>query len=125
MNTKLILVLRVVLGVLLIVFGSNKFIGFLPDFEFVNPEAEILFSALANSYILKTVGLIEIIVGLLLVSNKAVPFALVLMAPISVNIILFHATVDPANIGPGVFVFLVNILLIYAYWNTFKPLFLK
>ena len=123
MNTKLILALRILLGILLIVFGSNKFIGFLPDFEFANPEAGVLFGALANSYILKTVGFIEVLVGLLLVSKKFVPFALVLMAPISVNIILFHGTLDPANIGPGAFVFAINAILIYANWNVFKNLF--
>ncbi|AXT61999.1 DoxX family membrane protein [Aquimarina sp. AD10] len=120
---KLILALKILLGVMLIVFGSNKFIGFLPDFEFANPEAGILFGALANSYILKTVGLIEVIVGLLLVTNKAVPFALILMAPISVNIILFHGTLDPANIGPGAFVFIVNTFLIYKHWTKYKTLF--
>jgi len=120
---KLILILRILLGVLLILFGSNKFIGFLPDFEFADPNAGILFAALAGSYILKTVGLIEVIVGFLLVINKAVPFALVLLAPISVNIILFHATLDPANIGPGVFVFIVNTYLIYTHWNNYKSLF--
>jgi len=123
MNTKIRMVLRILLGVLLIVFGSNKFIGFLPNFEFANPQAGVLFGALAGSYILKTVGFIEVIVGLLLTVNKSVPFALILMAPISVNIILFHATLDPANIGPGAFVFLVNAFLIYANWNTFKNLF--
>ncbi|KAA1247264.1 DoxX family membrane protein [Aquimarina sp. RZ0] len=123
MSTKIILIVRILLGILLIIFGSNKFIGFLPDFEFANPDAGTLFGALATSYILKTVGLIEVIVGLLLVSNKAVPFALILMAPISVNIILFHATLDPANIGPGAFVFLVNSFLIYVNWNVYKPLF--
>ncbi|KZS39674.1 hypothetical protein AWE51_08465 [Aquimarina aggregata] len=120
---KLILALKILLGVMLIIFGSNKFIGFLPDFEFANPEAGILFGALANSYILKTVGLIEVIVGLLLVTNKAVPFALILMAPISVNIILFHGTLDPANIGPGAFVFIVNTFLIYKHWTKYKTLF--
>ncbi|MCK8523583.1 DoxX family membrane protein [Aquimarina sp. D1M17] len=120
---KLIILLRIVLGAMLIVFGLNKFIGFLPDFEFANPEAGIFFGALASSYVLKTVGLVEVIVGLLLVINKAVPFALVLMAPISVNIILFHATLDPANIGPGAFVFLVNSFLIFKYWNSYKTLF--
>ncbi len=123
MNTKVILTLRVLLGLLLIVFGSNKFIEFLPDFEFANPEAGVFFDALAGSYVLKTVGLIEVLVGLLLILNKAVPFALLIMAPISVNIILFHATLDPLNIGPGVFVFLINALLIYANWNSFKSLF--
>lgn len=120
---KLILALKILLGVMLIIFGSNKFIGFLPDFEFANPEAGILFGALANSYILKTVGLIEVIVGVLLVTNKAVPFALILMAPISVNIILFHGTLDPANIGPGAFVFIVNTFLIYKHWTKYKTLF--
>ncbi len=120
---KLIIVLRILLGAMLIVFGSNKFIGFLPDFEFANPEAGIFFGALASSYVLKTVGLIEVLVGLLLLVNKAVPFALVVLAPISVNIILFHATLDPANIGPAAFVFLVNTFLIFKYWDKYKTLF--
>jgi len=120
---KLIIGLKILLGILLIVFGSNKFIGFLPNFEFANPAAGVFFGALANSYVLKTVGLIEVVVGLLLVINKAVPFALVLLAPISVNIILFHGTLDPANIAPGAFVFLANAFLIYTNWDRYKALF--
>ena len=123
MNTKLTLVLNIILGVLLIVFGSNKFIGFLPDFEFSNPAAGQLFTALAFSYILTTVGLIEVFIGILLVIKKMVPFALILLAPISVNIILFHATLDPANIAPAALVFTINTLLIYANWGSYKSLF--
>ncbi len=120
---KLILILRILLGAMLVVFGINKFIGFLPDFEFANPEAGVFFGALASSYVLKTVGLIEIIVGFLLLIGKAVPFALILLAPISVNIILFHGTLDPPNIGPAIFVFLVNTFLIFKFWDKYKPLF--
>ena len=120
---KLILILRILLGAMLVVFGINKFIGFLPDFEFANPEAGVFFGALASSYVLKTVGLIEIIVGFLLLIGKAVPFALILLAPISVNIILFHLTLDPPNIGPAIFVFLVNTFLIFKFWDKYKPLF--
>ncbi|WP_103864403.1 DoxX family membrane protein [Aquimarina sp. I32.4] len=120
---KLILVLRIILGAILVIFGSNKFIGFIPPFEFVNSDAGVFFGALAGSYVLKTVGIIEVIVGLLLLVNKAIPFALVVLAPISINIILFHVTLDPINIGPGAFVFFVNALLIIKHWNTYKPLF--
>ncbi|MHA7056751.1 hypothetical protein ACWGOQ_0005990 [Aquimarina sp. M1] len=49
MNSKLTLIVRI----LLFVFGSSKFIGFLPDFEFSNPDTGALFGALANSYILE------------------------------------------------------------------------
>lgn len=123
MNTKLTLILKIILGLLLVVFGSNKFIGFLPDFEFTNPQAGILMGAFATSYVLKVVGLIEIMAGILLGINKYVPFALIVLAPISVNIILFHATLDPMNIGPGAFVFLANAYLIYKNWNSYRPLF--
>ncbi len=122
MNT-VILVVRIVLGVLLIVFGSNKFYEFLPALEFANPDAGVLFGALAGSYIMKLVGLVEVITGLLLVINKAVPFALVALAPISVNIVLFHLTLDPAGIGPAAFVFLLNTYLIFKNWSTYKTLF--
>jgi len=123
MKSKLTLVLNILLGVLLIVFGSNKFIGFLPDLAFSNPAAGELFNALASSYILKTVGLIEILIGILLVFRKIVPFALTLLAPISVNIVLFHITLDPANIAPAAFVFVVNTFLIYVNWDAYKNLF--
>ncbi len=120
---KLILILRILLGAILVIFGLNKFIGFLPAIEFANPEAGILFGALAGSYIMKTVALVEIIAGLLLIINKAVPFALVILAPISVNIIVFHITLDPVGIGPGAFVFLLNAFLIFKNWDNYKSLF--
>ncbi|WP_103069211.1 DoxX family membrane protein [Aquimarina sediminis] len=120
---KLILALKIVLGVMLVIFGSNKFIGFMPVLEFANPNASIFFGALSDSYVLKTVGIIEVVVGLLLLTNRAIPFSLILLAPISINIILFHATLDPANIGPGAFVFLVNAFLIFKNWDSYKTLF--
>ncbi len=123
MSKKTTLILRILLGILLVVFGSNKFIDFLPHFDFSNPYAAYLFNAFKNSYILKTVGFIETIIGLLFIVNKAVPFSLIVLAPISINIILFHLTLDPINIGPGLFVFFVNIFLIYRYWSHYKSLF--
>ncbi|QKX04599.1 DoxX family membrane protein [Aquimarina sp. TRL1] len=123
MNIKITLGLRILLGILLLVFGSNKFIGFLPNFEFANPEAGVFFGALANSYVLKTVALTEIIAGILLLINKSVPFALLLIVPISINIVLFHITLDPANIAPAIVVFALNAYLIYRKWDHYKGLF--
>lgn len=120
---KLLLVLRIILGAMLIVFGINKFLDFLPALEFANPDAGTFFGALANSYVIKTVGIVEVLVGLLLVLGKSVPFALVVLAPISINIILFHITLDPANIAPAIFVFFVNAFLIYKNWDHYKLLF--
>jgi len=114
---------RLILGVMLLIFGINKFFWFMPDFDFTGyPEAEHLFNALRFSgenpesgkgYILTLVGLTETTVGLLLVLKKWVPFALAMLVPISINIVAFHLMVNLPNIGPALFIAIINAYLIY------------
>jgi len=109
------LILRLALGLLLLVFGVNKFVEFLPPFDFKQDvDAAALFQAFYESgYILPSlVGGLEIVVGLLLVTKKWVPFALVALVPLSINIVLFHAVLNPANILPALLVAIINTYLI-------------
>ena len=126
------LILYIGLGLMLLGFGLNKFFWFMPDFDFAGyPEAEYLFKSLRFSgaeptgkgYIMGLVGITEAVVGLLLILRKWVPFALVALVPISVNIVLFHAFVNLPNIGPAILVALLNAFLIYKNWDSYKPLF--
>ena len=123
MNSKLTMVLRILLGLLLIVFGANKFLGFMPAMEMPAPAGNFMGALMESGYFFKFLGATEIIVGLLLLVKKWVPFALVVLAPISVNIIFFHLFLAPAQIMPAVVVALLNIILIYANWDKYKPLF--
>lgn len=127
-------ILRVGLGLMLFTFGLNKFLWFMPDFKFEGfPEAEYLFKALRYSgaeptghgYILALTGITEAIVGLLLVIKKWVPFALVLLMPISVNIIFFHmfTYINPINLGPAFLVFIGNCYLVYIYRDAYRAMF--
>ena len=109
----------------------------MPDFDFTGyPAAEHLFNTLRFSenvssaaeasgkgYIMNLVGVTEVIVGLLLVIKKWVPLALVMLVPISVNIVLFHAFVNLPNIGPAILVAAVNGYLVYKHWDAYKALF--
>ena len=117
---------------MLLAFGLNKFFWFMPDFDFTGyPEAEYLFKSLRFSgpeptgkgYIMGLVGITEAVVGILLILRKWIPFALVVLVPISVNIVLFHAFVNLPNIGPAILVAVANAYLIYKNWNSYKPLF--
>lgn len=126
------LILRLGLGLMLLAFGLNKFFWFLADFDFTGfPEAEYLFNALRYSgaestgkgYIMGLVGLTEAVVGILLLLKKWVPFALVMLVPVSVNIVLFHAFVNLPNIGPAIAVAAVNAYLIYKHWDSYRGLF--
>lgn len=126
------LILRLGLGLLLLTFGFNKFFWFLADFDFTGfPEAEHLFNALRFSgeaptgkgYLMDAVGFTEIVVGALLVVKKWVPFALVVLAPISLNLVLFHLFVNLPNIGPAALVLIVNGYLMYVYRASYRTLF--
>jgi len=126
------IVLRTGLGLMLLLFGLNKLFWFLQDFDFTGyPEAQYLFDSLRFSgetdtgkgYIMHLVGLTEIVVGVLLIVKKWVPFALVMLVPISVNLVAFHAFVNLPNIGPAIVVALVNGYLIYKHWDAYKRLF--
>ncbi len=126
------IILRIGLGIMLLAFGLNKFFWFMPDFDFTGyPEAEYLFKALRFSgaeatgkgYIMGLVGLSEAIIGVLLILKKWVPFALVMLVPISINIVLFHVFVNLPNIGPAIFVAAANGFLMYKHWDNYRPLF--
>lgn len=118
------IILRIVLGLLLVVFGLNKFFGYMPDFEFGSYlGAKAFFDSLtATGYMWPLVGGLEVIVGLLLVTKKAVPAALLALLPISINIVLFHAVLDPPHIAPALVVALLNAYFIYINRKYYKPL---
>ncbi len=118
-------IIRIGLGLMLLAFGLNKFFWFMPDFDFGdNLGAKNLFEAFtASGYMWPLVGGLEIIVGILFVIKKAFPAALLALIPISVNVVLFHAVLDPPNIGPALLVAVLNGYFIYRNWNSYRHLF--
>ena len=70
------------------------------------------------------VALIMLIGGLLLLAGRFVPVGLVLLGPILVNILLFHIVFHAPGIITGVVCTLLEIFLIWAYWSSFRGLFI-
>ena len=84
---KVFLVARYLLGVS--VFGLNKFIGFMEFPAFVGFAAQYM-TVIGGSYILKTMGVINILSAILLMTGRAVGLATVLLAPIAYNAFVFE-----------------------------------
>ena len=117
-------IIRIGLGIMLLAFGLNKFFWFLPDFDFgENIGAANLFQAFTDSgYMWPLVGGLEVVVGILFVIKKAFPAAILALIPISVNVVLFHATLDLPNIGPALLVAVLNGYLLYKNWDNYRHL---
>lgn len=87
---KLTLAARLLLGLLFLVFGLNGFLQFLPTPD-VNAQAGAFLGALAQTgYTFPIIKGIEVVAGVALLAGFFVPLALILLAPIVVNIALFH-----------------------------------
>lgn len=123
MNSMFTKIVRILLGIILLVFGANKFFGFIPFPELPEHANNFMTSLGATGYVLKIVGVLEIVIGALLLMKKWVAFALTLLAPISINILLFHLFLDVNGIGGALLVTVLNGILIYKYWTHYKSLF--
>jgi len=122
MNSKISTVLRYLLGVAMIIFGANKFAGFMPKPE-LSEKAGIFMGALADSgYIFPILGVFYIIIGLLLVLNKAVPLALLMLVPISINIVAFHLALDPKGVLFAAIIAILNAILLFTHWSKYKTI---
>ncbi|NHM05969.1 DoxX family membrane protein [Flavobacterium sp. CYK-4] len=123
MNSQFTTLVRITLGILLVVFGSNKFLHFIPMPPPTGSAADFMNSLGATGYIFPVVGILEVLIGAMLLLKRWVAFALILLAPISINILLFHLFLDIPGLGAALVVALLNGILIYKHWKQYTPLF--
>lgn len=120
---KLITVARVLLGLVFTVFGLDYFLHFMPALPASEAGTAYLTAVWTTGYMFPLIKVIEIVAGLLLLSGRLVPLALTLVTPVALNIFLYHAFLDANGRWLGVAIFVVNLLLIWAYRDNFKGLF--
>ncbi len=121
MNSKVFMVLRILLGLFVIVFGLNKFLDFMPMPE-MSAEAGAYFGALSSAKTITLVAIVEIIAGLALIFNKYGALMALILMSIAINAVLFHATLDPGGIGGAALLLILNIAVLYGYKDKFKDL---
>ena len=122
MNPKVFMVLRILLGIFVLIFGLNKFLNFLPAPEGMSADAGAYFGALVNGKTMALVALVEIVAGLALIFNKFGALMAVILMSVSVNAVLFHAVLDPGNIVPALALLALNIVALIGYKHKYKAL---
>ena len=115
-------IVRVLLGLMFLVFGLNGFLNFIPAPKDLPPDLVTVSTGLMKGGYMTVVSATEILVALLLLTNLFVPLALALLAPIVVGIITFHIAIAPATIVPGIVVLVMELYLAWAYRGAFRPM---
>ena len=112
-------VARVLMGLFFFVFGLNGFLHFLPQPPLEGPAGAFAGALAATGYMFPLIKGTEVVAGALLLSNRFVPLALVLLAPVVVNIAAFHTFLTPPN-GMAYFLLVANAYLGWAYRDAFR-----
>jgi len=122
--SKVILGSRLLLGIIFLVFGANGFAMFTIGKGFIpmpppSPEmAQAMGGFMAIKYLMPSVKFLQMLCGILLLSNKLVPLALVILAPIVYNILAVHLFIDLAGLPMALFITALLAVQFYAHRET-------
>lgn len=121
MNPKIVLVLRLLLGLIFTVFGLNFFLQFIPVPPQPPGEVTDFFQLFAvKTQYMAVIKSFEVIAGLMLLANVYMRVALLVLAPISVNILLFHLLVERGNPAMAIVILGIIFTLLYSQKEHFR-----
>jgi uncharacterized membrane protein YphA (DoxX/SURF4 family) len=118
-------VARVLLGLVFFTFGLDGFLHFVPQPDPSSmPHAAVAFSSalIGTGYMFPLIKGTETLVGALLLANRFVPLALALLAPVMVNIILFHAFLLPSGGGIAFVMVVLQLFLAWTHRRAYGPM---
>jgi putative oxidoreductase len=119
------LIARLLLGLIFVVFGLNGFLNFINMGPMPSGLAGQFIGALFQSHYYYVVAGLQVIGGVLLLVNRFVPLALVLLGSVIVNIILYHVFLNPSGAALAIVVVILWGIVFYSHRQYFSGIFVQ
>ena len=119
------LIARLLLGLMFLVLGLNGFMGFLNMGPMPTGLAGQFMAALFVSHYYWVIAGLQVIGGALLLVNRFVPLALVLLGPVILNILLYHIFLNHVGAAFVAVVTVLWLIVFYAKRQYFSGLFVQ
>jgi uncharacterized membrane protein YphA (DoxX/SURF4 family) len=115
---------RVSLGLIFFVAGLDGFLDVLPHPSRPLPERALQFAGalLKSGYFLPMLKGTELVAGLLFLSNRLVPLAVAVIAPVLVNIFAFHLFLAPDGLPLAVILLALELYLVWTCRSAYRPI---
>ncbi len=128
MKEKLPIITRYLLGLLFFVFGGAGLFNLIPPPPDLPPDMLTFMSGLmVTKYFFPFLKLTETVCGLLLLLGIAPAIVLIILAPITLNIVLVHLFMTPglSNLIMPITILVLHVISATYYWPLYAPLFKK
>ncbi|PHR69304.1 MAG: DoxX family protein [Arcobacter sp.] len=124
MRTKLFLGTQAVVGLVLVVFGLNGFLQFLPLPPANDELAAFGMAVYKTGYIFPLMAILELFAGVSFLLNRFSALSAVLIMPVMINALFAHIFLDMNGIAPSLFIVLGILFVMFknkeAYALMFK-----
>lgn len=115
-------IITALFGLFWLVFGLNNFLHFFPIPEPSQAGADFMQALENTGYVLPLVYGAQIIAGLLLLVRRFVPLALLVLAPIVANILLYDLFLNPSGLVIGGVIGVLYAAVLFYHKHKFIPL---
>ena len=112
---------RIALGLVFLAFGFDGLFHFFP-LPPMPPRAQAVIDALIGYRLFYAVKVLEIVSAVLLLTNRFVSVAVLVLAPILFNIVWFDLNLDPASLPVGLALAALEAALLWARRDALAPL---
>ncbi len=121
---KVFIIAKYLLGLIYFVFGLNGFLNFIPTPPMAENIVPFLNGLMSTGYFFPFLKGTETLCGLLLLAGFFNPLALIILAPITIQIFLFHSIMTPGitNLIMPLAMIVLHVLAARGFWNLYKPL---
>lgn len=119
------IVVRTLLGLLFLFASVTYFFNLITPPPMEGPIKMFNEGLAASGYFFTLLKATELICAILLIMGRFVPLALVILAPIIINIFMVHLFLDRTGLPIAIFVVAGGAFLAYCYREAFAPLFVS
>ncbi|MDP3269557.1 MAG: hypothetical protein Q8M40_11015 [Legionella sp.] len=124
-NSKTYHVVRICIGTLFLIYGINDLfhLNLLPKSATSNDGQSLLTAISTTGYLFTLMKIVEITMGILFLSNRAIPLiVLCLLVPFVINYLLFSLFLNPWGLPMAFLAFLGTLYFIICFRDRYKPL---
>lgn len=122
MKNKIFSLIQIISGLMLLVFGLNIFLQFIPMGEPTPQMGEYMKALFATGFLFPLIGIIEILAGIAFIANRFTALLAIIILPVIINAFLAHLFLDLPGIGGSLFILIAIIIVMIRYKDRYKSL---
>ncbi len=123
MKHKILLGVSILFGLMFINAGLNKFLNYIPVPKDMPENMVKLMTAFTEiGWLIPLVAVVEIIGGILFITNKFRALGAIIILPVMIGILLIHIMNEPSGLPIASILFAINIWVIVENRGKYLPM---